>query len=55
MCPAPSQQGHPKFTGFAGVGEVIRLTSSQVPQPTSPTHSSEVPGRKVNRNGLRSP
>ena len=33
----------------------MRLISSQVPQPTSPSHSSLVPGRRVKRNGLRSP
>jgi hypothetical protein len=29
--------------------------SSYQPQPTSAIHSSEVPGRSVNRKGLRSP
>ena len=37
------------------VTSVMRFTSSQVVQPTSPTQSTSVPGRNVNRNGLRSP
>ena len=39
----------------ASVALGMRLISSQSFQPTSPTHSSLVPGRKVNRKGLRSP
>jgi dihydroxyacid dehydratase/phosphogluconate dehydratase len=34
------------------VGVVIRLTSSHVFQPTSPTHSSEVPGSWAGPIGL---
>src|SRR5512143_1527594 len=37
------------------VGEAIRSISSQSFQPTSPTQISDVPGRVVIRNGLRSP
>ena len=33
----------------------IRLISSQVLHPTSPTHSYWVPGRMSNRKGLRRP
>ncbi len=33
----------------------MRLSSSQVPQPTSATITSFVPGRTIMRNGLRSP
>ena len=33
----------------------MRLISSQLVQPTSPSQTSLVPGRMVNRNGLRSP
>jgi hypothetical protein len=36
-------------------GAATRLISSQVFQPTSPIHSSSVPGRWVMRNGLRRP
>ena len=34
---------------------VSRSISSHVPSPTSPIHISFVPGRKVQRNGLRKP
>ena len=37
------------------VSVCTRSISSQVPQPTSPIQISEVPGRNVNRNGLRNP
>src|SRR5207248_9581622 len=36
-------------------GFVTRSISSHVCQPTSPTHTSSVPGRIVNRKGLRNP
>ena len=37
------------------VGAGTRLISSQAFQPTSPAHTSLVPGRTVMRNGLRRP
>ena len=46
--------GQPKFSTPA-VGFAIRLTSSQVSHPTSPSQTSFVPGLNVNRNGFRRP
>lgn len=53
--PGPSTQGQPKFSTVASVGERMRSISSQVLYPTSPIHSSLVPGRSVARKGLRRP
>src|ERR1700741_4585058 len=54
MRPGPSYHGQPKLR-TSEVGDGTRLISSHVFQPTSPAHTSLVPGRTVMRNGLRRP